>query len=246
MADSGPPLLVAGVDGCKEGWICVVFPLDRPAEARSLRVEHFRDLLELDPAPAVIAVDMPIGLPDRLTPKGRGPEQAVRPLLGARQSSVFTVPSRGAVFCDDYRAACDVALATSEPPRKVSKQCFHLFPKIRELDALMTPQREAQIYEAHPEVAFWRLNGDAPMSLPKKVKGAANGPGLDQRAALLVSHGYSQAFLDAARPKGVGRDDLLDAAVNGLVAQRIVKGEALPFPDPFERDGKGLRMAIWA
>jgi len=34
-------------------------------------------------------------------------------------------------------AACAAALATSDPPRKVSKQCFHIFPRIREIDALL-------------------------------------------------------------------------------------------------------------
>ena len=58
---------------------------------------------------------MPIGLPDRVGPGGRGPERAVRPLLGERQSSVFSVPSRAAVMEDDYRRSCAVALADLRP-----------------------------------------------------------------------------------------------------------------------------------
>jgi predicted RNase H-like nuclease len=119
--------------------------------------------------PAVIAVDMPIGLPDRTGRGGRGPESAIRPLLGGRQSSVFSVPSRSAVMAEDYREACRIALATSEPPRKVSKQCFHLFPKIREIDALMIPPLQDRVFECHPELAFWRLAGEQAMALPKKV-----------------------------------------------------------------------------
>ena len=80
---------------------------------------------------------MPIGLPPRAGPGGRGPENAVRPLLGQRQSSVFSVPSRGAIAATDYRQACRVALATSDPPRKVSKQLFMIAPKIREVDAVL-------------------------------------------------------------------------------------------------------------
>ena len=148
----------------------------------------------------VIAVDMPIGFPERVGPVGRGPEREVRRLLGERQSSVFAVPSRAAVSEDDYRRSCDVALATSEPSKKVSKQCFHLFPKIREIDRLMTPGLEARVYEAHPELAFWRLNGERPMALPKKVKSRPYLPGIDERAALLVRHGYDRAFLDQKTP----------------------------------------------
>ena len=76
----------------------------------------------------------PIGLPERAGHGGRAAENAVRPLLGARQSSVFSVPARAAIDERDYAGACRVALATSEPPRKVSKQLFNIAPKIREVD----------------------------------------------------------------------------------------------------------------
>ena len=78
---------------------------------------------------------MPIGLPERTGYGGREAENCVRPLLGARQSSVFSVPSRAAVYAQDYAQACAVALSTSDPPRKISKQLFNIAPKIREVDA---------------------------------------------------------------------------------------------------------------
>ncbi|MCA1244073.1 DUF429 domain-containing protein [Stappia stellulata] len=245
MSDDATARRVAGVDGCKAGWLVVTRPLQGTAAPTVAVVPQFRDILA-DETLAVIAVDMPIGLPDRAGIGGRGPERCVRPHLGQRQSSVFSVPSRAAVACTDYREACAVALATSDPPKKVSKQAFYLFPKIREIDALMTPDLEARVYEVHPELAFWRLNGEAPMSLPKKVKSAVSPAGLDQRAALLAGHGFPEAFLNARPPRGAARDDLIDACVNAVIAQRIADGEAMPFPPAFERDAKGLRMAIWA
>jgi predicted RNase H-like nuclease len=240
------PVWVAGVDGCPAGWAVVFRALDGDAPPVFVVVPDFAAVLASEHRPAVIAVDMPIGLPDRVGPNGRGPEREVRRLLGERQSSVFSVPSRAAVIEDDYRRSCAVALATSHPPRKVSKQCFHLFPKIREIDRLMTPSLEGRVFEAHPELGFWRLNGERPMALPKKVKSRPSQPGLDERATLLVRHGYDRTFLDQSLPRGVGRDDLLDAAVLALTATRIAKGEGLSFPAAPERDGKRLRMAIWA
>ncbi|GAB2186766.1 DUF429 domain-containing protein [Roseibium sp. LAB1] len=237
---------VAGVDGCKAGWVAVIRNLDDPAELKLIVVPSFADIVGHTPHLAIIAVDMPIGLPDRIGPGGRGPEKAARKHLGMRQSSVFTVPARAAVYEDDYAKACDTALATSEPPKKVSKQCFFLFPKIREIDALMTPELEARVHEVHPELAFWRLNGEAEMSLPKKVKSRANPAGLDQRRDLLVSKGLPKDFLDQAPPRGCGRDDLLDAAANSLIAERIFLGDADAFPNDYRRDERGLRMAIWA
>lgn len=237
---------IAGVDGCKAGWVAVLRNLADPTEVNLHLFPAFADIVSFVPQIKVIAVDMPIGLPDALGPGGRGPEKAARRHLGERQSSVFTVPPRPAVYETDYRQACDTAMKTSEPPRKVSKQCFYLFPKIREIDTLMTPELEERVHEVHPELAFWRLNGEAEMSLPKKVKSRANPAGLDQRRDLLVSKGMPQDFLDQKPPRGCGRDDLLDAAANSLIAERIINGQAEPFPKDFRRDDRGLRMAIWA
>ncbi|MCB1496345.1 MAG: DUF429 domain-containing protein [Bauldia sp.] len=237
---------VAGVDGCPMGWAAVFQTIDGVGAPVFAVVDAFAAILDHPLRPDVIAVDMPIGLPERIGRGGRGPERAVRPLLGERQSSVFAVPSRAAVMEEDYRRACQVALATSDPPKKVSKQCFHLFPKIREIDALMTPALEARVHECHPELGFWRLNGERPMGLPKKVKSRANPAGLAERRDLLVHHGYEESFLTRPLPSGVGADDRLDAAVLALVAIRIATGEAESFPAVPGRDAKGLRIAIWA
>ncbi|MEP6566800.1 MAG: DUF429 domain-containing protein, partial [Mesorhizobium sp.] len=87
-----------GVDGCKAGWIAV---RRHPSAAPTVDVfPTFATLLAALPDNAVIAVDMPIGLPDFSQRGGRGPEALVRPLLGARQSSVFSIPSRAALYAD--------------------------------------------------------------------------------------------------------------------------------------------------
>jgi predicted RNase H-like nuclease len=236
--------MVRGVDGCPAGWIAVTIAATGPLTPC---VTITRDFAELTRGAEKIAVDMPIGLPDRAGPGGRGPETLVRPLLGERQSSVFSVPSRAAVFAADYGEACRIALATSDPPRKVSKQAFFLFPKIREIDALLRaePELVGRVHEVHPELAFWRLNGERPVPLPKKVASRGHPPGLALRRDMLVAAGVPAAFL-AEAPRGAGLDDLLDAAVNALVGRRLHAGTAQSFPDPPRRDAHGLPVAIWA
>ena len=133
-------ILLAGVDGCPGGWIAAFAPLDFSAVQIDI-VANFAAVLAR--SPTIVAVDMPIGLPARVGPGGRAAENAVRPLLGARQSSVFSVPSRAAVDQTDYREACRIAAETSDPPRKVSKQLFHLMPKIREVDAILRDNASA-------------------------------------------------------------------------------------------------------
>jgi predicted RNase H-like nuclease len=238
---------LAGVDGCPAGWLVA---LARPAgdEVVVRIVPRFTEVLALPEAPAVIAVDIPIGLPERVGYGGRAAENAVRPLLGARQSSVFSVPSRAALAAEDYRAACVVALKTSDPPRKVSKQLFMIAPKIREVDACLRSDASAagRVFEVHPELAFCRLNADCALEEPKKVKGRCYEPGLALRRRLLLAAGFTPAVVESAPPKGAGADDLLDALACAAIARRTHSGNARPFPDPPERDAFGLTMAIWA
>src|SRR6185295_1862407 len=122
---------LAGVDGCAGGWIAA-FVHPEGGEARVRIVLRFADVLSAPERPKIVAVDMPIGLPERVGIGGRAAENCIRPLLGARQSSVFSVPSRAAIYAGDYGEACRAAAATSDPPRKMSKQLFNIAPKIRE------------------------------------------------------------------------------------------------------------------
>jgi predicted RNase H-like nuclease len=230
---------VVGVDGCPAGWIVV-----RWAESVLHHLcRSFAEVLAMDAA--VIAVDMPIGFPQG---SGRAAEREVRSRLGARQSSVFSVPSRAAVMCADYRQSCAANLANSDPPKKVSKQIFHIFPKMREIDALITPALQDRVVEVHPELAFWAMNGEAPLALPKKVKGSPHPPGLTLRKALLAGAGFPLDGLPPAtyRRADVGADDLIDACACAWSARRILEGQAVRFPADPPLDARGLRMAITA
>jgi len=252
-----PSVEVAGVDGCKAGWVAVVLRRGGTPEVRVYGA--FGQVMDDLPDDAVVAVDMPIGLPDRIGPNGRGPERLVRARLGERQSSVFSIPSRSAVYAETadfstienwyaaHRRASDVALATSEPPRKISIQAFGIFSKIRELDTLLRSHATLarRVIESHPEAAFWRFDGERPMQLPKKVKGRVNPAGMEERRDLLTRCGLDPALLRAPPPRGAGEDDVLDAAAVMLVAARHALGVAIPFPDPPLRDACGLPIAIW-
>ncbi len=238
---------LAGVDGCIGGWIAA-FVRPTGDEGTVAVFSRFLDVLEAPQQSAIVAVDVPIGLPERAGHGGRSAENVVRPLLGARQSSVFSVPSRATIEAADYGSACRAALATSEPPRKVSKQLFNIAPKIREVDEALRadPVLAERVYEVHPELAFWRLNGERALGEPKKMKSRPYPPGLTLRRQLLHEASLPAALIDAIPPKGVALDDLLDALACAAIARRIHAGAARPFPNPVPRDAYGLPMAIWA
>ncbi len=238
---------VAGVDGCPGGWLVVRRRIDDAATAEVRLVQHFQEVLDLQPVLRVIAVDIPIGLPERAGIGGRLADVQARANLGARQSSVFAVPARAAVMETDYGAACDAAARHSDPPRKISKQTFFLFPKIREVDAVMMPAVQEHVFECHPELAFWALNGERPLAEPKKVKSRPHSAGLALRRGLLEQAGYRSEFLaQKSFPTRIaGPDDLLDATVNSWSAVRIANGTARRFPVIPSCDARGLRMEIW-
>jgi predicted RNase H-like nuclease len=161
---------------------------------------------------------------------------------------VFAVPPRAAIYAADFGTACAAALAASEPPRKVSRQLFMIAPKIREADELLRADAALapRVYEVHPELAFWRLNGERALDQPKKVKGVCYAPGLALRRRLLIAAGLAEAVVTGAPPRGAGADDQLDALACAMVARRLHTGAARPFPDPPGCDAHGLPVAIWA
>ena len=108
-------------------------------------------------------------------------------------------------------------------------------PKIREVDAALRddPALAGRVFEVHPEVAFWRLNGERALSEPKKVKGKCYEPGLALRRRLLAAAGCPAA--ETAPPRGAGPDDLLDALACAAIARRIHAGRRTVSQSPAAR-----------
>jgi predicted RNase H-like nuclease len=257
MSGASADTWLAGVDGCAGGWVVAL--ADRNFTTIALRqIKSFAELFCDGEGPSVAAVDMPIGLPEQTGPKGRTPERLVRPLLGARQSSVFSIPSRAAVYAGadadevDERTrflrACAIARATSAQGRAVAKQGFHIFPKIVDIDRILQrrPDLLHRVFEVHPEVAFWRMNGSKPLPEPKKIKGRLSQLGIELRARLLVGAGVPATTIDMPLPRPVARDDWIDALASLVVARRLARREAISFPSPPEMDRLGIPIAIWA
>ena len=161
-------------------------------------------------APAIVAVDMPIGLPERVGAGGRAAENAVRPLLGARQSSVFSVPSRGRDLRRPTTARpAGIAQATSDPPRKVSKQLFKIAPKIREVDERLARDAGRWPRGCSRCIPSWRSGGSTASSAltePKKVKSRPYEPGLAlRRGPAAPRRPAGRMPSNAAPPQGRGR-----------------------------------------
>jgi predicted RNase H-like nuclease len=256
MTDKDETLWLAGIDGCPGGWI-VVFA--RPHGTLMVRrvVEHFDEIAIGDERPAIIAVDVPIGLPARSPAKSRLAESAVRPLLGDRKSSVFRIPSRAAVYAsvasepaderERFFAACDIARKTSDDSKAFSKQSFYILDKVVEVDAFLRKNTDyiSRVFETHPELAFVRMNGGKPLDHPKKSKNRVYPPGLELRRGLLRRASLPDDVIGMKPPNGAAEDDLIDALACVVTARHIHGGRARCHPDPPDRDEHGLPMAVW-
>ncbi|MEO1129195.1 MAG: DUF429 domain-containing protein [Planctomycetota bacterium] len=232
---------VAGVDGCRGGWVVAVGELadDAITSVRITVVGALRDVLH--ESAAHIAVDMPIGLPNEAVPGGRSADRAARALLGPRKSSVFSPPVRGVLACEAYQDALRVMRASSSHGIGLTKQCWNIVPKIREVDDLLRQDTDARgrIVEAHPEVCFAAMAG-GPMQHRK-----ATTAGDDERRRALRAVGI---VIDTAAhaSRDVKPDDILDAYACMWTAGRRARGTAARVPESDERDAQGLQMTIWS
>lgn len=248
---------LAGVDGCPGGWLAVFARTDGTVKLPRI-VKSFADIVFGEERPAIIAVDVPIGLPEQSPAGGRLAEREVRPLLGDRKSSVFRIPSRPAVDAsvapepaDDrerFFRACAIARETSDDGKAFAKQGFYILDKVVEVDRFLRahPGHVGRVFESHPELAFVMMNGGVPLKLAKKVKSRVHPPGLALRCSLLVRAGVDAGIASMKAPKGAGDDDLIDALACLVTARRIHRRAARSFPQDPPRDAFGLPMAIWA
>lgn len=230
---------VAGVDGCRKGWIRVC----RESQTGQLAfdvLETVEELVERAPHPAIIALDMPIGL----RPAGqRDCDCAARALLGRpRASSVFRAPIRPALAARS-RAEAD-AITRDAEGKGVGAQAWGIYAKVRSVDETLAsqPNARAAIREVHPEVSFQAWNQGQPMAYSKKKR-----EGRAERLTLVESWlgvGTLARARGEQRKKDLADDDILDAIAALWTAHRIVDGTAETLPDRVTLDQTGLPMQI--
>jgi predicted RNase H-like nuclease len=225
---------VAGLDGCRAGWVMATVPLGTSGPPRLELVEDPRDILHRIEAGtlAAAAIDIPIGL---TASAPRRCDVEARRLLGARRSSVFPAPARSVLGAATYEEAC--ARSAIASGKRISRQLFNILPKIQQVDALMTPHRQARLFEMCPELSFTLLAG-APMRANKRT---ATGRG-ERRAALEAVFGDVE---DLVRPPpGAAPDDVLDALIGAWTARRYATQAHVQLGG--EPDATGLRMEVIA
>ncbi|GAB4554990.1 MAG: DUF429 domain-containing protein [Phycisphaerales bacterium] len=209
-------MIVAGADGCRSGWVVALGTAlkTKVRFQRAVVVETLDEIESFPQRPALLAVDIPIGLAERAEPGGRACDRMTRELLGVRKASVFSPPIRPVLSCATYREALEVSRASSEHALGLSKQSWNITPKIREADAY-AHRATIDVIEAHPELAFAQMIGE-PMTHPKKSASGSH----DRREAL-------ESVMGPVPERRIGdhhMDDLLDACACLWTAWRASAG----------------------
>jgi predicted RNase H-like nuclease len=229
--------VIAGVDGCRSGWVAVLQDADGNLNIRVFST--FAEMIATDIRRIVI--DVPIGI---MTKEPRVVDRAARKLLGERACCVFTAPYRAMLSARSHPDACSIR--ESIDGKRCSRQAFEITAKIAEVDALMTPELQSRVREGHPEITFATMQQGLPMMHRKK---SAAG----RAARLAALHPYFaeiDAVVSARRPAGVAVDDLLDAYAMLWTARRVDAGVARRLPDvggiDDQRDERGVAAEMLA
>ena len=198
-----------GIDGCRAGWLVVLFDGN---EAQMYLLPQIEAIEQLQLPSLPIWIDMPIGF---MTdgPEGRLCDKAARQFLRPhRTSSVFTPPCRAAVYASKEEAS---AVNFAHTGKKLSQQSINIIPKMREVDTYLQALDSVialNWFEAHPEVVFAALNQG--QALEHKKKTAA---GEEQRLNLLQPFFPTvQDWIGTARQQYLRKDVLPDDIVDAL------------------------------
>ena len=225
---------LAGIDGCPTGWVAILAEADRLASARLTLVTDLRACLaDVDFA----LIDMPIGFVEG--PDSRDVEVAMRQRLKGKASSVFPTPCRSAL--DEFVYADASYLNEKALGKRLPKQSFMLFPKMREVDRLVRDLGQSRLREGHPEVSFAEMTGVPILSKKREPAGQV------ERLLLLEAQGLPARALLGDLVKGrMAADDILDAAALLWSADRFRRGQHETYPPVPSRDAVGLEMSIIA
>lgn len=224
---------VAGVDGCRNGWLVVEADLN--LNDASWKIAP--DWNAIGCNAEMIAADMPIGI------SGSGVRQCeveARKILSPCGSRVFKTLPRGALRFSQNDWASANQWSKDQGFGGISKQVWNIRPKIIDIDGAISCKDQTRVHEAHPELAFARLNGGRPL-ISKH-----GSDGIELRRRLLEREGFATLamWLKELRGSGAKADDLLDACVLVLTARHLARGSAQVVPKKSEWDERGLRMSI--
>lgn len=240
IQENAAPLLVAGIDGCRAGWVMVVLEIDEHGRngLRPPSLHIRREAAELldecrQRGIASVGIDSPIAY---AADGKREAEIEGRRRLAHRRSTLFPSPCHAVLDTTSWDEALHVSRAVTG--KGLSKQAFNLVARSRQIRLALDPGEQPWCSEVHPELSFAAMAG-RPLDSKKTEAG------IDQRLQALQRSlaGCTPAIIDDL-PPGVGIDDLLDALAAAWTASRLATGRAERLGSGVDPDGFSLCLYI--
>lgn len=223
-----------GVDACKAGWAAICWSDDAITGFFAPTINELVTQTRREHELAIIAIDMPIGLPDTSV---RSADGLARKLIGARGSSVFNTPLRAALEAESFAEA--LAISRELSGVGLSKQSYALRKKAFEVDTFVR-STDLRVVEVHPEVCFMEMNDSRPLRDPKRTWA-----GLQTRVQLLKQAGVQIPDELGLLGSKALPDDIVDACAAAWTARRVLGGRGFCIPGTPEVFSDGLPSAIW-
>lgn len=227
----GAPLpyrVLAGVEPCRGGWLVVsaklqgITMLPEPPHVLATLL----DVLDYRPTFEFLALHSPVGLPNERLAGGRTCDQEARRLLGARRGAAIMSPP--------LRSEAD-----NSDGKGVSAVVRSLLPRIREVERDVASYHQRIVYEVHPELGFYQLNGDVPLRYGKRTAA-----GIEERLAILEPRMNGLDRILDNQPDNVSLPRLLDGAIDLWTARRIAARAITRLPQAPEWNEDGLKMEM--
>lgn len=232
-------MILAGVDGCKKGWLMIKHQQDKYSYAV---YENIFDLSNDNPDLERVFIDIPIGL----SSKGfmRTIDSSIRKELPGRSSTIFNPPCREALQVDNYEQAKEENKQIEG--KGISKQAFFISKKIKEVDDfLLQNKRSIEFFESHPELCFKYLNPAKKVLLTRK----STPEGIEERMTILKQYDNTlpnlyEEILAKTKRSNVKKDDILDAICLCLANKLSGKHNYTLLKDENSTDLSGIEIKI--
>lgn len=225
---------VIGIDACRRGW-CGVGRID--GNIISCCFKNLTVVTKTCKNLNRILIDIPIGLSSRNF--SRTVDAKARKLLNTRKSSIFSPPSREALYTESYKEALQINRQIEG--KGISIQAYNIAEKIKEVDEWIDRNTlDIEIFEAHPELCFKSLNQNKDLKFSKHDKA-----GLEERKSILfnISPGLKNQFQYLMRDylrKEVKPDDILDAMALYLINCKSEKLKVITDENKIDETGKNI------
>lgn len=226
--DRAKPVL--GLAASRSGWVGAHLESTGHGTPQILAGATLHEVISAAGPVTVVAVDVPVGLPDE---SRRAVDGELRRLLGPQAAAVLSTPVREALYAPSYGEANRIN--RERQGAGVSRQAYDVRRQIMDVDEWLRKDRDHQVVEVNSEASLAQAAGEPLASRRSSADGA------HERREVLARVGI---YVPTSAPHGVLADDLVAACAAAWSAHRVKSGQAHTYPAQPETFSDGLASAV--